>query len=96
MKKMLSILVCGLMFMGFSWSSTEGQTTSTVKKQVEKKTYGYAAPKTAQAVPASTNVQAVTAASKFLGSGSPEEQKARIESLKRLTEAMENSRNKKK
>lgn len=103
MKKAIAVLVCGLFLMGFSWGQSEEKSAPEVKKQ----SYGYTqqAMKKEAAKPARKNVaepaaagvpdaKAISAAAKFMSEGTPEEKQARLESLRRLSSALNQSQNK--
>lgn len=79
MKEVVAIFLCLLMFSAYDWSPKKKETTATPSQT-----------KMASATPTqgSINAQAVVTASKMMGQGTPAERQARMESLKRLGEAL--------
>ena len=83
MKKMLAVslcVCCALCFSGYDWG----------KKESPQKTRSYSSPvaSSSMRMPSSSMSTSMAAATKLLGNGTPEEKKARMESIKRLGQAL--------
>ena len=102
--RLAAIFICFLIFSGFDWGWGSKKEASEekispkaayVKKEVPANKKEMSSKRTVQPVKnagttagGSINPEAIATATRVLGSGTPEERQARMESLKRLGEAL--------
>ncbi len=88
MKRLMAVLLCMLLFVGFKWGSSDEQSAETSNQDaVVSEENTSAAP-----VAGPIDANAVAAASRMLGTGTPEEKQARMEALKNVGEALRRNR----
>lgn len=96
MKQVVAIFLCFLMFSAFDWGrgekpaeeKTSKKVTRTYNQETSHKKVDPAAKSAGTVTKGSMNPEAVATAVRVLGSGTPEEQQARMDSLKRLGDSL--------
>ncbi|HOW59989.1 MAG TPA: hypothetical protein PLO78_09735 [Candidatus Omnitrophota bacterium] len=91
MKKILAgclCLVCVLVFAGFDWGFRKSENTATTKNESSSMQTSSTNSPSNVAGPTTVNATAIATAAKVVGSGTPEEQRMRMDALMRVAKIM--------